>query len=807
MYEHVFHHFGLRNNPFGISPDPRQYVSMPTHDAALGQLILGTNRAQNFTVLIGDAGTGKTILLNRFLDWLQRQGRSSAYVFHPQLKPVELFKCILRDFGVPHAALDKGQLLESLSRWLISRHGKGDRPIVVIDEAQAISIRTLDQLRWLLNLEASGQKLLQIVLVGQPELEEKLRRPELRQLRKRVTSQFSLEPFSVEETSRYVNARLTSAGAANSNIFSQASLDDMHGYARGIPRTVNLLGEQALVAAYAAGAEVISPEILRQVAGDFDLTPHWADSREREISPKFAQLLTHAPEISRFTVAPTNSNANSNAEIPVSKPQPEISVPEFEQSAVLEPTFVEEERGPQFATTPVAASEPIAGTALDSPSTLEEEREPQFATMAVAASESIAETALDSPSTLEEEREPQFATTPVAASESIAGTALDSPSILENRNPPHERSLVAQKETPRGQWVAQTEAVRADFVRNRAKFRNRYAQAAIKSNWAALVTNIAKSTQKLDDQRSRQWQNIRAGLARVWTELNRCYLSVLRAKEPVLTAIKSNWAGLVRNIAKSTQKLNEQRSRQWKGITTGLAQISTELRSRNTPAKVSKDIKPAAFKTYSSAPRRDIAKDPVLTAVRGNWSALLREISKLTEWLTQASPRMNWRVGGTTRRFAAYCREVRDSFIRDLKQLIPKKALPKPEALVPPAASDPPFRPTIVKSPVTVIHRERPYSPVVSDGTRRNAQFARQWRARRERSLGKSTQFMQEPSAIPQPQQEQPHSTKFGRIGRTRLRGGRFARYWKDVRASFLRDWNQLMSTDGSVGMAARKRR
>ena len=667
MYEHVFQYFGLRNNPFGISPDPRQYVSMPTHDAALGQLILGTNRAQNFTVLIGDAGTGKTIVLNRFLDWLQRQGRSSAYVFHPQLKPVELFKCILRDFGVPHTALNKAELLETLSRWLISRHGKGDRPIVVIDEAQAISIRTLDQLRWLLNLEASGQKLLQIVLVGQPELEEKLRRPELRQLRKRVTSQFSLEPFSIEETSRYVSARLTSAGAANSNIFSQASLDDMHGYARGIPRTVNLLGEQALIAAYAAGAEVISAEILRQVAGDFDLTPHWADSREREISSKFAQLLTHAPEISRFTVAPTNSNAKSNAEIPVSEPQREIPVPEIEQPAVLEPTFVIEERGPQFATTPVAASESNAGTALDSPSILEEEREPQFAT------------------------------TPVAASESIAGTSLDSPSILENRNPPHERSLVAQRETPRGQWVAQTEAVRADFVRNRAKFRSRYAQAAIKSNWAGLVTNIAKSTQKLNEQRSRQWQNIRAGFARVWTELNRCYLSVLRAKEPVLTAIKSNWAGLVTNIAKSTQKLNEQRSRQWqniraglarvwtelnrcylsvlrakepvltaiksnwaglvtniakstqklneqrsrkwKGITTGLAQISTELRSRNTPAKVSKDIKPAAFKTNSSGPRRDIAKDPVLTAVRGNWSALLREISKLTEWLTQASPR------------------------------------------------------------------------------------------------------------------------------------------------------------------------
>ena len=215
MYEHVFQYFGLRENPFGVSPDPRFYVSTPAHDRAFAKLVSGVEAAQNFTVLTGDAGTGKTILLNHFLDWLRTRRRSSAYVFHPRLKPVELFDCILRDFGVPHQSLDKAQLLETLSRWLTGRQAMGDKPVVVIDEAQAISVRTLDQLRWLLNLAASGKKLLQIVLVGQSELGDKLSRLELRNLRRRVTCQCSLEPFSVEETAHYVRARLTGAGAPN----------------------------------------------------------------------------------------------------------------------------------------------------------------------------------------------------------------------------------------------------------------------------------------------------------------------------------------------------------------------------------------------------------------------------------------------------------------------------------------------------------------------------------------------------------------------------------------------------------------
>src|SRR5271157_3245346 len=154
MYDQVFKFFGLRENPFGVSPDPRFYVATPAQDAAFAKLILGVDASQGFIVLTGEPGTGKTTLLNHFLNWLRRGERSTSYVFHPRLRSVELFDCILRDFGVPHESGDKRHLLATLRRWLIGRQAVGDRPIVVLDEAQAISVRTLDQLRLLLNLEA-----------------------------------------------------------------------------------------------------------------------------------------------------------------------------------------------------------------------------------------------------------------------------------------------------------------------------------------------------------------------------------------------------------------------------------------------------------------------------------------------------------------------------------------------------------------------------------------------------------------------------------------------------------------------------
>jgi general secretion pathway protein A len=293
MYEHVFQFFGLRENPFHVSPDPRFYFSTKAHRSALTRLTIGIDTRQGFLVLTGEAGTGKTILLHRLLTWLQARGQSSCYIFQSQLSSMELFEAILNDFGVPYESRRGTDLLSALNQWLARRHARGDSPVVIIDEAQAISLQTLDRLRMLLNLEAPGSKLLQVVLAGQPELEEKLRRPELRQLHQRVMFRCSLASLSFEETAAYVKSRLTRSGIRDTSIFPDESLAAVHIYAQGVPRLINLLCEHALLAAYTENEAVITPEIISRVATVFDLGSHAVIASAPTELPRYGGL---APE-------------------------------------------------------------------------------------------------------------------------------------------------------------------------------------------------------------------------------------------------------------------------------------------------------------------------------------------------------------------------------------------------------------------------------------------------------------------------------------------------------------------------------
>jgi general secretion pathway protein A len=282
MYEHVFHYFGLRENPFHISPDPRFFHSTRAHSSALANLQMGVATRQGFIVVSGEAGTGKTILLHHFLNWLKGRQQSSCYIFQCQLKAVELFESVLQDFGVACDSRRKGDQVAALKQWLVRRHALNDSPVLVIDEAQAISIRTLDRLRMLLNLETPGGKLLQIVLAGQPELEEKLRRPELRQLHQRIVFRCVLGSLSMEETAEYVNARLASCGAKDTSLFPDESLEAVHTYSEGIPRVVNLLCEHAILCAFGEKQGVITPGTIRRVATTFELGPQAASQSEQE---------------------------------------------------------------------------------------------------------------------------------------------------------------------------------------------------------------------------------------------------------------------------------------------------------------------------------------------------------------------------------------------------------------------------------------------------------------------------------------------------------------------------------------------
>ena len=320
IYEHMFHSFGLRENPFHVSPDPRFLFSGASYETALAELMFGIEAHRGLLVLTGEAGTGKTTLMRHFLQWLNSRQFSSSYIFHTHLDPADLFEFILRDFGVPVESTKKSDLLATLHRWLHARQAQGDSPVIVIDEAQALSLRTLSELNLLLNLENIRGKLVQIVLAGQPELEEKLRRPESRALRQRIMVRCRLPLLSLEETHEYIASRLIGAGGSGSQTFPTETVQTIYSYARGIPRLVNLLCEQSLIGAYADRSAIVSSANVRRVAAEFDLVgePFRATNLEPKFTSKFiAGVLSTAGAI-------THTESPSAAEVPATKEIPTI---------------------------------------------------------------------------------------------------------------------------------------------------------------------------------------------------------------------------------------------------------------------------------------------------------------------------------------------------------------------------------------------------------------------------------------------------------------------------------------------------
>jgi type II secretory pathway predicted ATPase ExeA len=295
MYEQFFNFMGLREDPFHVSPDPRFYYTTPAHEAALARLMFGIENRQGFLVLTGEAGTGKTSLLNRILDWLHRRKRSTAFIFHAHLEPIGLLKFILSDFGVPCQSKSKSDLVSALHTWLLQRHAAQDLPVVILDEAQALPLQTLDEIRLLLNLETPRGKLMQIVLSGQPELEERLRLPALRQLRQRIMVHSRLPVLSHKETAAYISSRLATAGCTGSSLFPEQVVQDIYESSRGIPRVVNLLCEQALISAYSEQQREISPEMIRRIAMDFDLLSDPLAVSDLEPQPHYTHLAPFPP--------------------------------------------------------------------------------------------------------------------------------------------------------------------------------------------------------------------------------------------------------------------------------------------------------------------------------------------------------------------------------------------------------------------------------------------------------------------------------------------------------------------------------
>jgi general secretion pathway protein A len=260
--------FGLKENPFNVNPDPR-YLFLTQHiQEALACLTYGIETRKGFILLTGEVGTGKTTLLNKMLDWLHQQGIATAFVFNPRLSVTQFFDFMMADFGIPCDTRIKSQMLLTLNHWLLERYQAGERAVLVVDEAQNLSPEMLEEIRLLTNLETSTEKLLQIVLCGQPELQQKLVQPELRQLRQRITLRARTRPLTLEETRGYIAERLRTAGGDAEQIFTPEAVNALHRHAAGIPRVTNLLAEHALINGFVDQQKPISAETIDAVARD-----------------------------------------------------------------------------------------------------------------------------------------------------------------------------------------------------------------------------------------------------------------------------------------------------------------------------------------------------------------------------------------------------------------------------------------------------------------------------------------------------------------------------------------------------------
>jgi len=262
--------FRLQSSPFGTSPDPRFLYMMPHTREALACLEYGISARKGFTVLTGEVGTGKTTLLRRALSSFSGRRVSTAFVFNPRLDVLDFLEFVLTDFGIVPTTRTKSGMLLQLNRWLIERFRLEETCVVVVDEAQNLSWELLEEIRLLTNLETSSEKLLQIVLSGQPELEEKLRHPSVRQLRQRVSLWCRTQALTEVQTHAYVAERLRIAGA-QWPIFAPEALDLVHRCSRGIPRIINLLCEHSLIVAYVEQLRQVSGSVVEGVAIELDL--------------------------------------------------------------------------------------------------------------------------------------------------------------------------------------------------------------------------------------------------------------------------------------------------------------------------------------------------------------------------------------------------------------------------------------------------------------------------------------------------------------------------------------------------------
>jgi general secretion pathway protein A len=266
--------YKLTRNPFDLTPDPACFVPTARHNEALAALYYGIRRHKGVVVVTGEVGTGKTLLLRCLLQLFKENKEISyAYIFNCRFSAIEFLHYTASDFGLQVSGQNKSELLIELSKYVTSRGLNGSTTVLIVDEAHNLSMELLEEIRLLSNLETNDDKMLQILLVGQPELDEKLDSFELRPLKQRIALRAQLEPLNARETQKYIQERLAISGRPTQlgDVFSPEAVTAVYEFSRGLPRLINTICENALINGYASQMEVIPAEVIKGVAQDFHL--------------------------------------------------------------------------------------------------------------------------------------------------------------------------------------------------------------------------------------------------------------------------------------------------------------------------------------------------------------------------------------------------------------------------------------------------------------------------------------------------------------------------------------------------------
>jgi type II secretory pathway predicted ATPase ExeA len=283
--------FGLREAPFNVNLDPRFLFVTAQLEKAFSEVMDGIHDRNCFAVITGDVGTGKTTLMHRLRRRLTQQGWPTAFLFYTHLNGTQLLDFILTDFGIPCKTGETIDGWKRLENWLVERHCRGQTPVLLVDEAQGLPLSAFEEIRMLLNLETPREKLLQVVLAGELELDEKLKRIEMRELQQRITARCKTATLNRDETFDYVRNRLQVGGAKSQRLFQPDTMDAIYFHSRGIPRVINVLCEQALINACATQVHVVAPHLIQEVALAFQ----WEYPRHLPPTGSPASLATVEP--------------------------------------------------------------------------------------------------------------------------------------------------------------------------------------------------------------------------------------------------------------------------------------------------------------------------------------------------------------------------------------------------------------------------------------------------------------------------------------------------------------------------------